>query len=141
MRRELEKSDHVAVRGEENFTQHVNKPTHGDNLLDIIATDHSSLATSTSVIDTHLISDHSLVKCSLNIHKLPVPITHRTYRPLHHANFSQLDDSLFSSSLITHPAQSVDEYAEQIEIVVNEELDKVAEDHQTRSTLSTVRHV
>jgi len=33
---------------------------------------------------------------------------------------------LFSSSLITHPAQSVDEYAEQIEIVVNEELDKVA---------------
>jgi len=109
-----------------NFTQHVNKPTRGENLLDIIATDGLSLVTSTSVISSHQISDHSLIKCSLNVQKPPTPTTHYKRRPLHRLDFTQLDNTLYSSTLITNPASNVDDYVQQINTVVNEELDKVA---------------
>lgn len=109
-----------------NFTQHINQPTRGHNLLDIIATDHNSLISSASVINTHHISDHSLVKCAININRPSAPIIEGKWRPMHRVDFSQLDNALYSSSLVSDPASTVDGYVQQIHTIVNEELDKVA---------------
>ena len=108
-----------------NFTQHVNEPTRGDKLLDIIATDNPSLITSSSIINSRHVSDHSLVKCTLNIHKPPPSVTHSKFRPLNKINYLHLDNTLCSSPLLTNPSPTVDGYVQQITNIVNEQLGRL----------------
>lgn len=109
-----------------NFTQHVHKPTRQNNLLDILATNTPHLINSTSVISSHNISDHSLVKSSLNLTKPRPPTVTNKWRPLKHIDFSLLEHSLSTSELITNPASDIDDYIRQIDSVVLKELDKIA---------------
>ena len=91
-----------------------------------MASNDTSLITSVSVINSHHISDHSLIKSSLTVNKLSSIITFRHWRPLRKVDFSELDNALHESELIQNPTDNVDDYVRQIDEIVLKELDKVA---------------
>lgn len=109
-----------------NFTHQVTSPTRNNNILDIIASNSPTLILSTSVVSSHHISDHSLVTTVMNIKKPPPPIITRTWRSLNRINYSLLDNALLKSELVTNPAVTVDDYVSSINLIVNQELDKLS---------------
>jgi len=52
-----------------NLTQFVNSPTHGNNLLDILASSDSSLVSTVTVDDAGRISDHRLITANITTGK------------------------------------------------------------------------
>ena len=109
-----------------NFIQHVTLPTRNNHILDILASNDTSLVTSISIVSSHHISDHSLIKALLHVSKPSASAIHRQYRQLHKIDFNLFDNALYTSQLINDPADTVDDYVRQINTVVINELDKVA---------------
>ena len=108
-----------------NFIHHVDQPTRNSNILDIIATNTSSFLSSTSVISSHHISDHSLITTHINVDKPNLPTTTHQFRPFHWIDYQKLDHAILKSTLITNPLKSVF-YTQSINDIVTQELDKIA---------------
>ena len=62
------------------LTQHVNIPTPGDNLLDIIVAEDPFAVCGLSVDDEGLVGDHHLVLAKLRARPAPRQPTRYTYR-------------------------------------------------------------
>ena len=108
------------------LTQHVNQPTRINNLLDIIASDANLPVSDVVVDDAGNVSDHRLVTCKLTINRPTSPAVPFQYRRINSIDVNSFQNALRASSLFSHPAASVDDYAEQIRSVVTTELDNVA---------------
>jgi len=123
--------DHLSqVFSDLGFIQHIQSPTRGSNLLDIITScSFDSIISSASVQPSHEISDHNLITAILSSTVSPPTMCSFIWRSLKKVNFDNLDKFLSNSSLIATPTTtecSVDEYWNQVESVVITELDKVA---------------
>ena len=105
--------------------QHVTLPTQGKNILDILACELSCNIFDVSVISSNLVSDHSLVVCSLKVGKPTIFKTFK-HRNLKQLNIELFDDALLCSEIFTCPANSAESYSAQIETVVTKLLDKMA---------------
>ena len=98
-----------------------------DNLLDlVITTDSSSLVADVNVIDSHFLSDHRLVICDLNIGRVKSPPVTRQTRNIRGIDRDDFQRRLHESEIFTKPADSADEFLDQIETVTSALLDTVA---------------
>ena len=110
-----------------DFDQHVSTPTRESSILDIMASSRfNSPIKSVKVIDSHLISDHWLVKAVVDFNIAPTAAVQRNWRQLRNIDYNALDHTLMCSTLVTDISVDVDSYADDIVSVVLRELDKLA---------------
>ena len=122
------------------MTQHVLHPTRcgattsSDNIFDLVITaDSSSLVKSASVVESHLLSDHRLIVCSLRTGCMKQPPPIRLIRRLKKIDSADFERRLRQSPLFIELATTVDMFTTQIEEVVTNLLDTVAPLHAIRS--------
>ena len=122
--------------------QHVSTPTfhtaRANNILDlVVGPGGSDRIASVEVCPSHDVSDHDLVKWSINRHPLPPRLT-RTYsfRNLKSIDMARFQEDLANSRLFTAPAETASEFAEQIDTVATEILDAHYCPTQTRTKLA-----
>lgn len=117
------------------YQQHVTQPTrHGpgkdnDSLLDLLITPTSaprSLLSNVAVCSSHDLSDHDLVVGDLSAwrHK-PAAVSYE-YRNIRDIDVTDLERRIRSSRLFTDPAETPDEYVDQMESTLSEIMDHVA---------------
>ena len=114
------------------LNQHVNTPTRGNNLLDVLATEDRVAVSGVAVDDVGLISDHRMVYAKLRSRSLPYKPTSYTYRNIRRIATAAFEDALQRSALFTAPASSTDAFANQMADIVSTELEKVAALHTAR---------
>ena len=106
--------------------QHVVQPTRGDNILDILATSGTIPLTRISLSDAGFVSDHRMILASVPTKvRRSVNVTRKS-RNLSKINCPEFERRLFESELFSSPANSVDDFCEQLASVVTRELDRVA---------------
>ena len=107
------------------MTQHVRHPTRrgattsSDNILDlVITTDSSSLVKSASDVESHLLSDHRLIVCSLRTGRMKQSPPIRVIRRLKKIDSADFELRLRQSPLFIDPATTVDLFTTKIEEVI-----------------------
>lgn len=115
------------------YQQHVSEATRraSNNLLDLVITPVTMspswpLVSGVAVHSSHELSDHDLVVGNLSVwrHK-PAPINY-SYRNIRSLDKVEFEKRLSSSRLFTNPADTPDEYLQQLESTVTEILDDLA---------------
>ena len=114
------------------LNQHVNTPTRGDNLLDVLATEDRVAVFGVLANDVGLISDHRMIYAKLRSRSPPCKSTSYTYRNIRRIDTVAFEDALQRSALFTAPASSTDAFANQTADIVSAELEKVAPLHTSR---------
>jgi len=112
--------------------QHVDQPTRGDHLLDVIATVDAHIIKSIHIVDCTAMSDHRLITTVLQLRSPPPPTLQFTYRRLKQLNIFEFETALRQSVLFSNPARTTESFASQLQSVVTELLDKFAPLRTTR---------
>ena len=112
---------------EHGFIQLVNEPTRNNNILDVIAVygEEVKMYSDVNVLDLGPPFDHKLVSCKIKLcieQQSEVKQSFRDLKNIDVLRFRQLS----SSTLFSDPAESADEFANQIEIVGSEIMDQLA---------------
>ena len=84
-------------------TQHVNTPTRGDNLLNIIVTEDPLAVSGLSVDDAGLVSHHRLVLAKLRARPVSRPPIRYMYGNIKQIDTVAFEDTLRRSALFTAP--------------------------------------
>ena len=109
------------------LNQHVRQATRENNLLDILATHSTLVVKNVRVDDAGMVSDHRLIIATLQMPVTPiVPAVPVASRRINNIDLEKFQASLRESALFTNPSTTVDGFAQQIQDIVTEELDKVA---------------
>ncbi len=108
--------------------QHVTTATHkSGNTLDLlISRSTSNVITGMAEVMPRSISDHSPVRCSVNLHPPRAPRKIMKYHKIRQINIDDLKSDIESSALYTDPASNLEERVKQYESVMRELLDKHA---------------
>ncbi len=108
-----------------NMTQHVQEATHTcGHILDLCVTRHDSRVINATVED--LISDHHLVKCTINVARAACPREERTYREIRAIDPVAFSEDLQQLSLLQAPSTSLDELVVQYHSDLRKLLDQHA---------------
>ncbi len=106
------------------MTQHVQEATHTcGHILDLCFTRHDSRVINATVED--LISDHHLVKCTIDAARAPCPREERTYRKIKAIDPIAFSEDLQQSYLLQAPSTSLEELVVQY----NSDLRKLLDQH------------
>ena len=109
--------------------QHVTTPTHHtagtNNILDlVVGPTGSDRIASVRVHPSHDVSDHDLVKWSINKHPLPPRLTQTySFRNIKSIDLVRFQEDLTMSRLFSAPEETASKFAEQIDTVTSEILD------------------
>ena len=115
------------------MNQHVKQATRENNLLDVLATHSTLVVKNIRVDDAGMVSDHRLIVATLQMPVTPiVPAVPVASRRINNIDLEKFQASLRESALFTNPSTTVDGFAQQIQDIVTEELDKVAPLKTTR---------
>ena len=109
-----------------NFTQHVESPTRANNLLDVLASSSPADVADVSVVDAGQLSDHRLITARLATGRQRSKVVVYTSRNLKSVDPVVFENLVRQSQLFEHPAATVDEYADQLRMVVTSILDRMA---------------
>jgi hypothetical protein len=71
--------------------QHVDRPTRGSNLLDILATSDADLVRDVRVVDCSCTSDHRLVIAAVQSRRPPTPTVEFSFRSIKRLNCAELE--------------------------------------------------
>ena len=111
------------------YMQHVVQPTRGHNLLDLLITPSPALLPlidNVAVLSSHGMSDHRLVTCDLSVLRHKPDAVSYEYRDIKKINTVDFERRLHSSRLFPNPADTPDEYLNQLESAVTGILDEMA---------------
>jgi len=109
-----------------DMIQHIQLPTRGDNILDLIAADSSLSVADIRIDDAGLVSDNRLVVATVSAHRRTPRAVPKSFRSIRNIDTAEFERSIRSSPLFTSPDPTVDGYADQLERIVVAELDRVA---------------
>jgi hypothetical protein len=106
--------------------QHVRRPTHLNQLLDIITTDDSLSVSEKQVDDASCISDHGLLIVLIDVQSSAKKSAAKNYPRISDINPLEYEIKLRASSLSTSATSTVEAFAERMEKVVVSTLDELA---------------
>jgi len=111
------------------YKQHVTQPTRGHNLLDLLITPAPApapLVNNVAVLSSHGMSDHHLVACDLSVLRHKPNAVSYEYRDIKKIDTVDFERRLRSSRLFANPADTPDDYLNQLESTVTGILDEMA---------------
>jgi hypothetical protein len=117
------------------YQQMVTSPTRHDpatgkdNILDLLITHHplsQQPVSNVQILDSHDLSDHSLVACELSTRRFKAPATKYSYRPIRNVDPIMFESKLRDADVFVNPAKSVDEMVRQLEEAVTGILNELA---------------
>ena len=130
----------TAVFSEFGLVQHVNEPTRGSRLLDVIAADAHVPIRNVRIIDSAGISDHCLITATVSIQlNSPTQVHTITSRDLSDFDCAKFEAIIRSSALFTAPSTDVNGFTDQLIDHVVSALDAVCPLRSRRRRLSSRR--
>jgi hypothetical protein len=111
------------------------------NLLDlVVGRDGSSCISSVAVQPSHHASDHDIVTWMLSTRLKPArQLVKHKFRSLRGVNWTSFQADVLSSELYTAPANNVDDFADQLDTVITEIMDRHCPLQERRKFASTRR--
>ena len=103
----------------------VDAPTRSTALLDVLASTSPAVVCRIKVDDAGQLSDHCLVTANIAT-RCPKPTVPYSWRNLRRVNPDLFEEALRRSELFTCPADTTDEFVDQLVRVTTRELDKLA---------------
>ena len=108
-----------------NLSSHVEEPTRGKNIFDVVATDYPDVVFDTVLKECGLVSDHLLIVTKIRIYCPWGQTVCFPYRNWSRVDTAVLEDNLRRSSLFSSPAVAADKFSNQLADIVTTELDKL----------------
>ena len=107
-----------------DLKQHIDVATHiRRNILDLLFDQGSTNFISDINVSSVTFSDHSLVRCKLNVCHKNIVVEKTTTRDFKRFDAKVFSTRLLESDIFTHPSDTVDEFVDQIEKNVSQILD------------------
>jgi len=119
-----------------DMKQHIQSPTRGDNILDLLAADSSLSVADVRMDNTGLVSDHRLVITTVSARRRTLHAVPKSFQSIRNIDTAEFERPLRSSPLFTSPDPTINGYTDQMERIVVAELDHVAPLQHCRRWLS-----